>query len=128
MTSKTEFALYFLPETFQDAIKITRRPGIKYLWIDCFCIVQDDSQDWEKEATRMAQIYQRSYVTIAAAGSTDSYSGHFPKRKDGSYVTLGTCSQGYSVTREISGPKCQVVEYQHASQPWQRNRIHLFDE
>ncbi|KAH8774785.1 heterokaryon incompatibility protein-domain-containing protein [Diaporthe sp. PMI_573] len=125
---KDGIALSFLPETFQDAVKITRRLGIKYLWIDCFCIIQDDRQDWEREAARMAQIYRRSYITIAAAGSTDSYSGCFPKRKDDSYVTPGTRSLGYGVTREASGPKCQVVEYQHASQPQQRNRIHLFNE
>lgn len=31
-----------LPKTFQDAISITRKLGIQYLWIDSLCILQDD--------------------------------------------------------------------------------------
>ena len=30
------------PKTLQDAVRITRRLGIRYLWIDALCIVQDD--------------------------------------------------------------------------------------
>ena len=35
-----------LPKTFRDAITVARRLGIRYLWIDSLCIVQDDSLDW----------------------------------------------------------------------------------
>jgi hypothetical protein len=31
-----------LPKTFQDAINITRMLGIRYLWIDSLCIIQND--------------------------------------------------------------------------------------
>lgn len=31
-----------LPKTFQDAISVTRKLGIRYLWIDSVCILQDD--------------------------------------------------------------------------------------
>lgn len=31
-----------LPKTFQEAIKLTRILGIRYIWIDSLCIVQDD--------------------------------------------------------------------------------------
>ena len=40
-----------LSQTFQDAIVVTRTLGICYLWIDSLCIVQDDNEDWEKEAS-----------------------------------------------------------------------------
>ncbi len=36
------FDLSVLPKTFQDAIAVTRQVGIQYLWIDSFCIIQDD--------------------------------------------------------------------------------------
>ncbi len=36
-----------LPKTFQDAILITRQLGIRYLWIDSLCILQDSPEDWE---------------------------------------------------------------------------------
>jgi hypothetical protein len=39
--------------------------GIRYLWIDSLCIVQDDEKEWEVEAARMASIFENSYLTIA---------------------------------------------------------------
>jgi hypothetical protein len=32
-----------LPKTFQDAVKITRDLGLRYLWIDSLCIIQNDT-------------------------------------------------------------------------------------
>lgn len=34
-----------LPRTFQDAVVMTRALGIRYLWIDSLCTVQDDEED-----------------------------------------------------------------------------------
>lgn len=69
-------AIHFvsLPRTFQDAIVAVRRLGYRYLWIDCFCIIQGDSRDWQIECARMAQTFRHSVVTIAgpAAGNTDT--------------------------------------------------------
>ncbi len=39
-----------LPRMFQDAIKVTRALGIRYIWIDSLCIIQDSKSDWEIEA------------------------------------------------------------------------------
>jgi hypothetical protein len=33
----------YLPKTFQDAIRTTKRLGFEYLWIDSLCILQDDN-------------------------------------------------------------------------------------
>jgi hypothetical protein len=44
-----------LPRTLQDAVVITRKIGLKFLWIDCLCIVQDSRSDWEIEATKICQ-------------------------------------------------------------------------
>ncbi|KAF3039152.1 hypothetical protein E8E12_004021 [Didymella heteroderae] len=61
-----------LPSLFQDAIIITRQLGLRYLWIDSLCIIQDSLRDWETEAAKMASIYQNSYVTISATNASDS--------------------------------------------------------
>lgn len=37
---------------------------ILYLWIDSFCIVQDDLDDWVKEVVKMKEIYLGSVVVI----------------------------------------------------------------
>jgi hypothetical protein len=36
-----------LPQTFQDAVVVTRSLGFQYLWIDSLCIIQDSFRDWE---------------------------------------------------------------------------------
>lgn len=66
-----------MPKTFQDAVVITRRLGIRYLWIDALCIIQDDRSDWEKESAKMGAIYSLAHVTIAADSGRDCNSGCF---------------------------------------------------
>ncbi|PVH85902.1 HET-domain-containing protein [Cadophora sp. DSE1049] len=64
-----------LPQTFQDAVLITRALGIPYLWIDSLCIIQDSKEDWVGEAAGMASVYSNSLVTISADAATDSFTG-----------------------------------------------------
>jgi hypothetical protein len=64
-----------LPKTFQDAVAIVQALGVRFLWIDSLCIVQDDVLDWKQESVRMAAIYSNSYINIAATGSSDSRGG-----------------------------------------------------
>jgi heterokaryon incompatibility protein (HET) len=66
-----------LPRTLQDAIKVTRAVKVPYLWIDALCIIQDDASDKEREMACMQQIFQKSYLTIAAACSANSDEGIF---------------------------------------------------
>lgn len=75
-----------LPKTFRDAITITRRLGLRFMWIDSLCIVQDDKGDWEKEAARMAQIYQNAFLTIAATRAPDSDGGCFFSMSETPYL------------------------------------------
>jgi hypothetical protein len=74
---KTGIETHTLPKTFRDAVEIASRLGIRYLWIDSMCIVQDDPADWEREAKKMAAVYQNALVTIAATASSDSEGGCF---------------------------------------------------
>ncbi|KAF2629341.1 HET-domain-containing protein [Macroventuria anomochaeta] len=64
-----------LPKTFRDAIQITRQLGIRYLWIDSMCIIQDCMEDWKQEASFMAEVYSNAVCTLAALSSKDSSEG-----------------------------------------------------
>lgn len=66
-----------LPATFRDAALVTRRMGSTYLWIDSLCIIQDDNDDWEREAAQMASVYRNGLLTIAAAWATGPRDGLF---------------------------------------------------
>ncbi|OAL51539.1 HET-domain-containing protein [Pyrenochaeta sp. DS3sAY3a] len=69
-----------LSKTFQDAIEVTRRLQINYLWIDSLCIMQDSKQDWMEQSAKMALVYSNAYCNIAAAHATDGSYGCFTNR------------------------------------------------
>ncbi|KAL7815224.1 heterokaryon incompatibility domain-containing protein [Trichoderma gracile] len=56
-----------LPRMMQDVVLVLRRLGIDYVWIDSLCIIQDDKEDWKREAAKMALIYTNAELTVAAS-------------------------------------------------------------
>ncbi|KAF4627528.1 hypothetical protein G7Y89_g10626 [Cudoniella acicularis] len=77
---KTGISISQLAKNFQDAILITRLLGIRYLWIDALCILQDAKTDWELESAKMGQYYKSSWLTISAGMSSGGNEGLLAKR------------------------------------------------
>jgi hypothetical protein len=100
-----------LPILYQEAVNITRKLGIRYLWIDSLCIVQDQKSseycDWLREASTMAKVYGNSYCNIAAMDAKDSLGNCFFDRK-----------------AEIIRPQEVIVEWQDNSSMF----FYLIDE
>lgn len=67
-----------LPLVFQQAVKVTRGLGIRYLWIDALCIIQEDAEDWSREGARMFEIYGMSTVRLAVTDSSNPTESFFP--------------------------------------------------
>ncbi|KAF2785801.1 HET-domain-containing protein [Melanomma pulvis-pyrius CBS 109.77] len=61
-----------LSKTFQHAIIVTQLLGLRYLWIDSLCIIQNDRNDFHAECARMHIIYLNCYCMISAS---DAHSG-----------------------------------------------------
>jgi hypothetical protein len=65
-----------LPNTIEDAMKITINLGFRYLWVDKYCINQDPNCiDLQTQLGAMDLIYHAAAVTIIAAAGDDSDSG-----------------------------------------------------
>ena len=64
-----------LPQALQDAIQLVRDLGIRYIWIDSLCIVQDSNRSWSLNARAMDLIYGESLLTICAADGIDASAG-----------------------------------------------------
>ena len=64
-----------LPATFRDAVAVTRALGIRYLWIDSLCILQDSYDHWMQESAIMGAIYENAYVRLSADSAEDSSEG-----------------------------------------------------
>lgn len=69
-----------LPRTYQDAIYVAHSIGVHYIWIDSLCIIQGYASDWETEITKMAAIFEGSYLTIAAGSASNAHAGFLNDR------------------------------------------------
>jgi hypothetical protein len=83
-----------LPLTIQNTVDICRAIGIRYLWVDALCIIQDSEDDWKTEAAKMASIYARSYITIAADSGRTANDGCFAIRSPVIVEIPSTLSDG----------------------------------
>jgi hypothetical protein len=64
-----------LPKTLQEAIRLVHALGIRYIWIDALCIVQDSSHSWNLNARAMHLIYGNAVFTLCAADGLDARTG-----------------------------------------------------
>jgi hypothetical protein len=107
---QSDIAFEYLPKTFQDAIHVTRFLGISYIWIDSLCIIQDSTDDWQKESLNMVDIYSNSYRTIAATKASDGSKGCFTERSPWScpiFFKVPTLSSGSQPVLDDTGRDLQ---------------------
>ncbi|KAK9423439.1 putative Heterokaryon incompatibility protein-domain-containing protein [Seiridium unicorne] len=69
---------YPLPRTIEDAILVTRKLKVRYLWADTICINQDDPTHKEEQLSLMGTIYHGALAVIVPLDSNDSDDG-FPR-------------------------------------------------
>ena len=109
-----EINFHELPKTFQDAVTVTRKLGVEYLWIDTLCIIQDDDDDRRRECSRMEQVFASAYCTLAATSAQDCSQGLFREDND---VSLGP-ENGYKslCIREVDEDFSRDVEQAELNQ------------
>jgi hypothetical protein len=56
-----------LPRTFREGSITAKKLGLRYLWIDSLCILQDNIADKEREMPKMADYYQNAELNVSAA-------------------------------------------------------------
>ena len=71
----TEAEQLTIPKTIRDALRLVSLLGERYLWVDSFCIIQDEEDTKELQLASMASIYANAYFTIAAAEGKDADHG-----------------------------------------------------
>ena len=59
--------------TTNDAIALARAIGLRYLWIDALCIIQDDKDDWLHESSQMNLVYRHAFVTLCSLNSVSCH-------------------------------------------------------
>lgn len=100
-----------LPMAFTDAISLTRKLGLRYIWIDSLCIIQDSIADWDIESAKMASIYEQAYLTIAASSSPSC---------DKAFLLERNCSLAIDCLDDIAQPS--MVKARHIPEAGIHNR------
>jgi hypothetical protein len=67
-------------ETLRDAVRLVDKLGLRYLWVDSLCIIQDDPNDKELEIAQMPLVYNQSTVTIITSCGLGVYQGFLQER------------------------------------------------
>ncbi|KAM5520115.1 tol protein [Fusarium oxysporum f. sp. phaseoli] len=80
---RTEIPVEVLPKKYQEAINFSSRLNIHFIWIDSLCIIQDDGEDWQREAVTMKKVYGCSLLNICSAAATDVNGVSFRGRDPG---------------------------------------------
>ncbi|KAI9747105.1 MAG: hypothetical protein M1815_004623, partial [Lichina confinis] len=92
-----------LSRSLRDAIRITQALGLRYIWIDALCIIQEQPHlsDFKAEALKIGQYYRNAYLTLIAGNAADSRDGFLNDRPP---AAAEACSLDYffwDITRSI---------------------------
>lgn len=120
-------AISKLAKNFQDAMKIAQNLGIRYLWIDCLCIIQDSTSDWLEQSKKMASLYSHATLTIYAMASETSHNGILTPRNSSMIKEMSfaqpVCVPVYKAGR-VTDSEAQL-ELVHAEEDWEEDSQNL---
>ncbi|THV50986.1 hypothetical protein BGAL_0128g00220 [Botrytis galanthina] len=88
-----------LPLTFKDTVFMARKLGIRYIWIDALCIIQDSDIDKAREIEAMGDIFKNATVTISAASATSVDGGLFDHEPTPDLLEIPFCLPDKSLSK-----------------------------
>ncbi|KAI1744735.1 heterokaryon incompatibility protein-domain-containing protein [Xylaria scruposa] len=89
-----------LPRVIEDAISVTRALGYHYLWVDKYCIDQNDCNTKHDQIQQMHIIYEKAELTIVAAcgvGQNNGLAGVDTPRSGTETIELGNSDLSWVV-------------------------------
>ncbi|KAK8115323.1 hypothetical protein PG999_007392 [Apiospora kogelbergensis] len=107
-----------LPLTIRDAMTVTLRLGYKYLWIDRYCIKQDDPVDKARQIMNMGLIYNCSVLTIVAAAGEDPDYGLPGVSERARQPQISDDIKGHTVVAFPEDPSSQIRNTIWSTRAW----------
>ncbi|OTA77272.1 hypothetical protein M434DRAFT_402379 [Hypoxylon sp. CO27-5] len=86
-----------MPQNFRDAIEVTRILGMRYLWIDALCIIQDSKTDWLNEAGKMSSVFAGATLVLSALDAETSTDGFLKQYR----IPLAVINDEYGVQKML---------------------------
>lgn len=113
-------ALKDFPGTIGDAVLITRKLGIQYLWVDALCILQGEDQkaqnDWQQHSLIMGDIYGSAFITLGAAAAMHADSGVFNERKLPRYCRIPLTTNNKTESIDLCSAENREYDKAHRSE------------
>jgi hypothetical protein len=107
-----------LLRTIENAITATKELGYTYLWIDQYCIPQNQNEIKMQQIQQMDSIYQQAAVVIIALGGDPTYGlpgvGGEVRRIPQPYVSKG----GHTLASTMRHPKELISASRWATRGW----------
>lgn len=108
-----------LPKTITDAVVVTARLGIQFLWVDALCLVQDDVEDVAREIATMPEVYSHGVCMLSSSRASSSEEGFLQDHKTDDVhhnpvVLRVTCSDGRPGQINLSN---RGSEYRYLKEP-----------
>ncbi|KAJ8131368.1 hypothetical protein O1611_g2258 [Lasiodiplodia mahajangana] len=66
---------HILPQVVHDSIQVTLKLGYHYLWVDKYCVDNQDKAKKHEQLMHMDSVYQNATLTIVAAAGLDESHG-----------------------------------------------------
>lgn len=111
-----------VPRTIWEAILLVSALGERYLWVDSFCIVQDDREDVTENVESMTSIYGWAIFTLCAASG-----GHSDAGLPGYLLNSRRLVQHIEAVGDLELTVVRTVETQIQRSPW-NSRSWTFQE
>ncbi|KAK3948108.1 heterokaryon incompatibility protein-domain-containing protein [Pseudoneurospora amorphoporcata] len=107
-----------LPLVVEDAMKVIVGLGYRYIWIDRYCIAQDDPTIHD-QIRSMNNIYSRSALTIvAAAGNDAEYGLPGVSSRTRSRQFIATCNEGRTKLTTVRPAEDEILRSKWGSRGW----------
>ena len=106
-----------LPQTIEDAFVVVKELGETYVWIDAYCIVQDDLKEKVSEISNMDRVYGNAVLTITAGYGEDANTG-LPGVQPGSRDPKRQYSEMVNGQRIFISQSCLGEELEHGGGDW----------
>jgi len=105
---------HLLPWTIKDTIDLVQRLGIRYLWVDALCLLQNDAEDLDLGVNVMDLIYERAWCTVVAGCGYVSSQPHFSLCKN-----VGMSFKDLIISGDIrrSGVNALHINIKHSPPP-----------
>ena len=65
-----------LPKTVEDALYVCTELSIPFLWVDLYCIDQDNPEKKAKQINSMGYIYHRAEITLTNGRDGSAHSNY----------------------------------------------------